>query len=145
MHNSKNISKNIQTSIKNVNDVNKKLNTKIIIMMIIVFILAFFILYREAEIDKKLNENMIIKKQSEILEKENNQEEILVQNNVSLTNIEELAKQKLKMRKISAENTVQITFNDTDFIENINNEKLQREDESFLIKIYKYINGLFNK
>lgn len=145
MHNSKNISKNIQTSIKNVNDVNKKLNTKIIIMMIIVFILAFFILYREAEIDKKLNENMILKKQSEILEKENNQEEILVQNNVSLTNIEELAKQKLKMRKISAENTVQITFNDTDFIENINNEKLQREDESFLIKIYKYINGLFNK
>lgn len=145
MHNSKNISKNIQTSIKNVNDVNKKLNTKVIIMMIIVFILAFLILYREAEIDKKLNENIILKKQSEILEKENNQEEILVQNNVSLTNIEELAKQKLKMRKISAENTVQITFNDTDFIENINNEKLQREDESFLIKIYKYINGLFNK
>lgn len=145
MHNSKNISKNIQTSIKNVNDVNKKLNTKVIIMMIIVFILAFFILYREAEIDKKLNENMILKKQSEILEKENNQEEILVQNNVSLTNIEELAKKKLKMRKISAENTVQITFNDTDFIENINNEKLQREDESVLIKIYKYINGLFNK
>lgn len=122
----------------------KKLQKKIIIYIAICFSALFVISYRYSAIDDTYN---VLKKEESrlaLLEKETTQLEVNIENSLNLTTIEQEAKEKLGMQKLSSEQIIWVTLPKTDHVET-SSEQVKSSDlkENWFVKIINKISENF--
>ena len=90
---------------------------KILSYIAIGFVTLFGISYRYAVIDKTHSDIQGLKSELAVIEKETAQLEANMESNLRLTTIEQEAREKLGMKKLSSEQIVYVTLPKTDFVE----------------------------
>ncbi len=122
----------------------KKLQKRIIAYIAICFSALFVISYRYSAIDDTYD--ALKKEQSKLalLEKETTQLEVNLENSLNLTTIEQEAKEKLGMKKLSPEQIVLVTLPKTDHVES-SSEQVKSSDleENWFMKIIHKISKNF--
>ncbi len=106
--------------------------------VLIVFAILLTISYRNSLINEKFNQVQDLKKQLATLQKENEQTEVNIQNSLNLNNIEQAAKEKLGMQKLTNKQTVYVNLPKKDYVE-APKEDVIIENENWIQKIINII------
>ena len=116
---------------------------KLIMFSLVALAVLLVISYRNSQISVKFSEIQDQKKELARLEKENEQTEVNIENSLNLSNIEQQAKEKLAMSKLTNKQTVYITLPKKDYIESAS-EKItikEEDDKNWFEKIIDRIFG----
>lgn len=116
---------------------------KLIMFSLVALAVLLVISYRNSQISVKFSEIQDQKKELASLEKENEQTEVNIENSLNLNNIEQQAKEKLAMSKLTNKQTVYITLPKKDYIESAS-EKItikEEDDKNWSEKIIDRIFG----
>ena len=132
------VKKNVQNEKKKV-VINSK--TKTIICIAVGFVILFAISYQNSLITETFNKKEKMKSQLATIEKENEQLKINIEKSLNLNNVEQMAKEKLGMRKLSNDQKVYISLPKQDYIESAKENNFEQEEKNFFEKIIE----LFNK
>lgn len=124
----------------------EEINNKIKLVCYIVFgfSMLFTISYRNSIINEKFNEKENLKQELAEIQKINEQLEVGIENELNLTNIEALAKEKLGMSKLSNEQKVYISLPKKEYIESTSEGILERENQNLYQKVVKAVKNFFN-
>ena len=98
------------------------------IVMAIFILCILFIMYRSVKINESFTEIQTLSKTVSSIEKENSQISVNIQNNLNLSNIENIASSTLGMQKLSSKQTIYINLDTKDYTE-INDNKIQKDKE----------------
>ena len=121
---------------------NKKV--KFICYILFGFTVLFTISYRNSIINEKFNEKESLKTQLAEIQKTNEQLEVSVENELNLTNVEKLAKEKLGMSKLNNTQKVYVSLQKKEYVETKNENSLTNKEESIYEKITNKAKELFN-
>ena len=116
---------------------------KLIMFSLVALAVLLVISYRNSQISVKFSEIQDQKKELASLEKENEQTEVNIENSLNLSNIEQQAKEKLAMSKLTNKQTVYITLPKKDYRESAS-EKItikEEDDKNWFEKIIDKIFG----
>ena len=116
---------------------------KLIRFSLVALAVLLVISYRNSQISVGFSEIQDQKKELASLEKENEQTEVNIENSLNLSNIEQQAKEKLAMSKLTNKQTVYITLPKKDYIESAS-EKItikEEDDKNWFEKIIDKIFG----
>ena len=115
---------------------------KLIMFSLVALAVLLVISYRNSQISVKFSEIQDQKKELASLEKENEQTEVNIENSLNLSNIEQQAKEKLAMSKLTNKQTVYITLPKKDYIESAS-EKITIKEEDDKNWVEKIIDKIF--
>lgn len=139
-----------QTTNKNESAINKaksKLENKtkfeIGMKTVLLFAILFFIVFRGTQIDESFSKIQNLKIEKTALQKANDQIEVNIQNSLNLNKIEQAAKEKLGMQKLSSRQTVYVSLPKKDYVEHKAEEVIMEENVGFFTKIINTIKGIF--
>ena len=122
----------------------RKKQIKLTIIALAAIAVLFTICYQNSQINVKFNQIQSQKKELATLKKENEQTEVNIENSLNLSNIEQLAKEKLGMSKLTNKQTVYVTLPKKDYIESAS-EKIvineENEESNWFINLIKKIIG----
>lgn len=91
--------------------------------------------YRNSQINESFNQVQNLKKQLALLEKENEQTKVNIENSQNLSFIEQEAKTKLGMQKLTNKQTVYISLPKKDYVESATEEvKIEKEKKKIGLK-----------
>lgn len=113
----------------------KKKTVKQISCVLIIFAILLTISYRNSLINERFNQVQNQKKELATLQKENEQTEVGIENSLNLNNIEQAAKEKLGMQKLTNKQTVYINLPKKDYVESPKESVFVEENESIIQKI----------
>ena len=94
-----------------------------------IFALLLTISYRNSQINEKFNKVQTLKREISSLQKENEQTKVNIENNLNSNYIEQQAKEKLGMRKLTNKQTVYINLPKKDYVESPSEKVIIEEDE----------------
>ena len=103
----------------------------------------FFIIFRNSQISEAFSKIQTLKNQIATIEKENDQLEINIQNSVNLQTIEQAAKEKLGMQKLTSKQTVQINLPKKDYTEPRTEQVIIEQNQNWFDKIIEKIKNIF--
>lgn len=106
----------------------RKKQIKATCFVIAMFILLLTISYRNSQINESFSEVQTLKKQLATLEKENEQAKVSIENSLNLSYIEQEAKTKLGMQKLTNKQTVYISLPKKDYVE-ASTEEVELDEE----------------
>lgn len=125
---------------KNKQKPRKKINqAKIILYVVIGFMALFVISYRYANIDKTYSNLKKKKSELEVIKKETEQLEANIESSLKLTTIEEEAKEKLGMQKLSPEQKIYVTLPKNDYVETSSEDIEKKDEPNWVIQIFNKI------
>lgn len=130
----KNISKSKQ-------QVKKQSKARIIVYVAIGFTILFAISYRNSVINEKFAEIKTLKTNLAAIEKENEQLEVNIENNLNLKTVEQSAKELLGMQKLEQSQTVYINLPKEDYVESATEEIIKDDNTNWIRKIINLIMG----
>lgn len=145
---------NIKPKAKVKNDIQKKkeqkaqkkaeLRIKISIgFKTVLILLAFFlVLFREAQVNELFSKIQKLKSDITATQKVNDQIEIGIQNSINQNNIEQAAKIRLGMQKLTKKQTVYITLPKKDYVEHRTEEVIIEEEKSWIESFIDSIKSL---
>ena len=119
----------------------RKQHIKITMLIVMIFAVLLVISYRNSLINESFSEVQSLKKELSSVEKENEQLKVTIENSLNLNHIEQVAKEKLGMQKLSNKDTVYINVPKKDYTESAS-EKVVIKKENWFEKI---INSIQNK
>ena len=117
---------------------------KLIGISLLVLGVLLAISYRNSQINIKFSEIQKQKTELSALEKENEQTEVYIENSLNLSNIEEQAKNKLAMAKLTNKQTVYVTLPKKDYIESAS-EKIDIDGDDDKNWFEKLIDKILNR
>ena len=120
---------------------NKKI--KCIIYLIIGFVILFAISYRNSQINESFAQLKETQAQYELLQKENEQLEVSIENNLNLTDLEQIAKEQLGMQKATSSQTKYVALPKKDYVEAATEEIKIENTQNIFEKIIEYIMNIF--
>lgn len=120
-----------------------KTKISISIKAILIFAVLFFIIFRNSQISEAFSKIQTLKNQIATIEKENDQLEINIQNSVNLQTIEQAAKEKLGMQKLTSKQTVQINLPKKDYTEPRTEQVIIEQNQNWFDKIIEKIKNIF--
>ncbi len=118
-----------------------KSKAKVMAYVMIGFIILFAISYRNSVINEKFSEIKTLKSNLATIQKENEQLEVNIENNLNLKTVEQSAKELLGMQKLENSQTVYISLPKEDYIEPASEEILKEDNSSWFEKIINFITG----
>ena len=118
-----------------------KMQVKMLAYVAIGFIILFAISYRNSVINEKFSEIKSLQSDLAQVEKENEQLEVNIENNLNLQTVEQAAKEMLGMQKLENSQTVYINLPKQDYIEPATEEIVQGENENWFQKVVNFITG----
>ena len=118
-----------------------KMQVKIICYVAVGFIIIFAISYRNSIINEKFSEIKSLQSDLAQVEKENEQLEVNIENNLNLQTIEQSAKEMLGMQKLENSQTVYVNLPKQDYVEPATEEIVQEDNENWFQKIINFITG----
>lgn len=121
----------------------KKQKNKIRLMTYVAigFIVLFAISYRNSIINEKFAEIKTLRSNLAEIEKENEQLEVNIENNLNLKTVEQSAKELLGMQKLNNSQTVYINLPKQDYVEPATEEIVKEDNLNFIKKILRVITG----
>lgn len=120
----------------------KKKQMKITLIVIGIFALLLTISYRNSQINEKFNNVQTLKRELSSLQKENEQLKVNIENSLNLNYIEQQAKEKLGMKKLTNKQTVYVNLPKKDYVESPS-EKVKIEKEKNWFE--NLVDSIFNK
>lgn len=120
----------------------RKKQIKIGLTIVAVFALLFTISYRNSQINERFNKVQTLKKELSSLQKENEQLKVGIENSLNSNYIEQQAKEKLGMKKLTNKQTIYMTLPKKDYVES-STEKVTIEEEKEKNWFEKIFDGLF--
>ncbi len=123
-------------------DVNKKV--KLVCYIVFGFAVLFTISYRNSIINEKFNHKENLKAELAEIQKTNEQLEVGIENELNLTNVEAIAKEKLGMSKLSNEQKVYISLPKKEYIEPTSEGILEAENQNVYEKVISSIKNFLN-
>lgn len=129
----KNTESSVRSRVKTKNDVKPKL--KLVMYLITGFSILFAISYQNSLISASFNKKEQYKKEMEALSKTNQQLEVSIENSLNMNNIEQAAKEKLGMQKLSNNQKIYISLPKQDYVAPAVEEVIIEDEEM----------GFFNK
>ena len=121
----------------------RKERVKITMLILMIFGVLFTISYRDSKINESFSEVQDLKKELSSVEKENEQLKVSIENSLNLNYIEQMAKEKLGMQKLSNRSTVYINLPKKDYTESAS-EKVVIEEDNWFDKAVKWVKNIFN-
>ena len=121
--------------------VSVKTRLKIVMFLITGFSVLFAISYQNSLINESFNRKEQYKKEMEALSKTNQQIEVNIENNLNLNNIEQVAKERLGMQKLSNEQKIYISLPKEDYVAPATEQVVIEEDVGFFEKIVRWFGG----
>ena len=117
---------------------------KLVFYLCMGFVILFTIGYRNSQINENFSKKQALEKQISMLKKENEQLEVSIQNNQNLNQLEQAAKERLGMQKLTNKQTVYIDLPKKDYVE-AGAEKviIEEEQEGILERILNKIQNIF--
>lgn len=106
----------------------RKKQVKTTCTIVAIFALLLTISYRNSQINERFNEVQTLKREVSSLQKENEQVKVNIENSLNNNYIEQQAKEKLGMKKLTNKQTVYITLPKKDYVESPS-EKVVIEEE----------------
>ena len=122
----------------------KKTQMKLIAMAIVALGVLLAISYQNSQISVKFNEIQSQKQELAALQKENQQTEVNIENSLNFNNIEQEAKNRLGMGKLTNKQTVYVTLPKKDYIESAS-EKVEINKEDNKNWFEKFIDAILNR
>lgn len=149
-HKSKKKQQNIVKSKKATKD-NKISKTKqiskakffIFLKCVALFSILFCIIFRNSQISESFSQIQGLKNKISTLQKENDQLEINIQNSTNLQSIEQAAKERLGMQKLTNKQTVQISLPKKDYTEPRTETVILEQESSWISNIIEKIKNIF--
>ncbi len=135
--------KTVETKKTAKEQVKKQANSQIKVMAYVAigFAILFAISYRNSVINEKFSEIKTLKSDLAAIQKENEQLEVNIENNLNLQAIEQSAKEMLGMQKLDKSQTVYINLPKQDYIEPATEEIIKEDNSSLWEKIVNFITG----
>lgn len=118
-----------------------KMQVKVLGYVAVGFIILFAISYRNSIINEKFSEIKSLQSDLAQVEKENEQLEVNIENNLNLQTIEQSAKEMLGMQKLENSQTVYVNLPKQDYVEPATEEIVQEDNENWFQKIINFITG----
>ena len=122
----------------------RKKQIQLTLTIVAAFALLLTISYRNSQINEKFHNVQTLKKELSLLQKENEQLKVGIENNLNNNYVEQQAKEKLGMKKLTSKQTVYITLPKKDYVESPA-EKVVIEEEKEKSWFQKIIDNIFNK
>lgn len=121
----------------------KKQNAQIKVLKYVAigFIILFAISYRNSLINESFSEIKELKTSLAALEKENQQMEVNIENNLNLKTIEQSAKEMLGMQKLDNTQTIYVNLPKEDYIEPATEEIIKTNETNWFQKIINFLTG----
>ena len=138
----KEITKTIQRQDVKLSNEQKRKNMKHAVTVLALFIVLFTISYRNSLINENFKEVQTLKEDLASIKKENEQLQVSIENGLNLNNLEQEAKERLGMQKLTNKQTEYISLPKKDYVESATEEIKIETDESFIEKIF---NKIFNR
>lgn len=119
--------------------------TKFLVTLNVMLILAalFAIIWRNSLITQTFAQIQILKSDISELQKENDQLEISIQNNLNLSNIEQEAKEKLGMQKLTSKQTIYLNLPKKDYVEPSSEVIVLEESQGVWKTITNFFKNIF--
>lgn len=121
-----------------------KRKAKFIAYIVFGFSVLFTISYRNSIINEKFNQKESLKADLTEIQKVNEQLEVSVENELNLTSIEKIAKERLGMNKLSNGQKVYVNLPKKEYVESKTDGIITQSDESLYQKAYNKIKEFFN-
>ena len=118
-----------QEDVKAKNRLIAKTKVAVFFKCALLFLIVFFMIFMNTRLRESISQIQKLKAQITEIQKENDQLEINIQNNINLNNIEQAAKELLGMQKLSSKQTFYISLPKKDFVEP-RTEKIIFEEET---------------
>ena len=127
------------------NDPKKKMKpkAKLVLYIAVAFTILFAMGYQNSLITESCNKKEKLKKEVSAIEKENEQLKVNIEKTLNLNNVEQSAKEKLGMQKLSNSQKVYVSLPKKDYIESAKEEVIIEEDTNFFQNIINTIKNLF--
>lgn len=122
----------------------KKKQVKMTFTIVAVFALLLTISYRNSQINEKFNNVQTLKRELSSLQKENEQLKVSIENSLNNNYIEQQAKEKLGMKKLTNKQTVYVTLPKKDYVESPA-EKVIIEEENEKNWFEQLVDSIFNR
>lgn len=119
----------------------RKTRFLVTINCLLILTALFAVIWRNSLITQTFAQIQILKSDISELQKENDQLEISIQNNLNLSNIEQEAKEKLGMQKLTSKQTIYLNLPKKDYVEPSSEEIVLEENAG----IWKTITNIFDK
>lgn len=121
----------------------KKTQIKLIAASIIALGLLLAISYQNSQINVKFSEIQSQKQELAALQKENEQTEVNIENSLNFSNIEQEARSRLGMEKLTNKQTVYVTLPKKDYIESASERvNIEENDKNWF---EKFIDSILNR
>lgn len=135
--------KTVETKKTAKKQVKKQANSQIKVMAYVAigFSILFAISYRNSVINEKFSEIKTLKSDLAAIQKENEQLEVNIENNLNLQTVEQSAKEMLGMQKLEKSQTVYINLPKQDYVEPATEEIIKEDNSSLWEKIINFITG----
>ena len=119
--------------------------TRFLIALNCVLILSalFAVIWRNSLISQSFAQIQILKSDISELQKENDQLEISIQNNLNLSNIEQEAKEMLGMQKLTSKQTIYLNLPKKDYVEPSTEEVVIEESSGIWHAIVSFFENIF--
>lgn len=117
------------------------LKKKVVVYIGLVFAMLLVISYRNSLITEDFNKVKSLKDELATLQKENQQTEVSIESNVNLNKIEEEAKSKLGMQKLTNDQKIYINLPKKDYVQSSTDKSETNTQKSWIAKIMDKIRG----
>lgn len=114
-----------------------KPKVKAVLYIVVGFAILFGISYRNSLITESFNEKEELKEELSVIQKENEQLKVNIESSLNLTNIEQMAKEKLGMQKLDNSQKVYVSLPKKDYIESASEKVVIEENLTLWQKIWK--------
>lgn len=118
-----------------VSKANVKTRLKIVLFLLAGFSVLFAISYQNSLISESFNKKEQYKKEMEALSKTNQQIEVSIENNLNLNTIEQEAKEKIGMQKLSNGQKIYVSLPKQDYVAPASEQIVMEENTNFLQKL----------
>lgn len=119
------------------NEKSKKVKQTLKVFALFVVLVA--ISYRNSAINESFSKVQGLKSELAEIQKENEQLEVSIENSLNLNNIEQVAKEKLGMQKLTNRQTVYVELPKKDYVKSANEEIVVKEEKSWIKSIIEKI------
>ena len=120
----------------------KSKRVKQTVTVVALFVVLVAISYRNSEINESFSKVQSLKTELAAIQKENEQLEVNIENSLNLNNIEQIAKEKLGMQKLTNRQTVYIELPKKDYVKPATENIILPEDNNWFAE---FINKIFNR
>ena len=120
----------------------KERQKKLTLIVMGIFILLLTISYRNSQINERFSQVQTLKRQLSSLQKENEQLKVNIENSVNLNTIENLAKNKLGMQKLTNKQTKYISLPKKDYVKAATEEVIIKKEKNWF---QEFVDKIFHK